>query len=196
MNLPELASLTTNALRGGQEELLFDMETEIFQAIAEYPLWQPRFHAWYAQAYLNRKQPKIALRHCNTGIRLAKAIQDEEGRNQIKELRDQCTAMLVALDQQAKQGGSLLEQALQEIASQNWETAKQLTQTALNEAIEKHDNKQEILALLAMVEIPSESEWAIDEAYRRCQEIGDKNLITAVKKSMDSIGKEVPSHVF
>ena len=55
------------------------MWTEFADVINDHPLWTPRFHAWLCQAHLNLHQPKEALRHCYTGIRLAKAIDDAKG---------------------------------------------------------------------------------------------------------------------
>ena len=196
MNLAELATLTTQSIQNNQLDLLFEMEDDIFQALQDYPLWQPRFHGWYAQAYLNVKNPQKANLHCNTGIRLAKIIQDTQGVESLKELREQITAMLVALAGMQKQGGSKLELALQAFADGDIELCKELGTMSLVEARNAQDSKQEILSLLALGKIPSEQDWSMSTAFQRSQEIGDQNLITAVKKSMDSLGIEIPKHIF
>jgi hypothetical protein len=196
MNIAELAELTTQSIKENQLELLFEMETEIFTALQNYPLWQPRFHGWYAQAYLNVKKPQKANIHCNTGIRLAKALQDDIGVEELKALRDQITAMLVALAGQQKRGGSKLERALQAFEEQNLELCKELATESLEEAVQKEDSKQEILSLLTLAKIPAEKDWAMNRAFGRSQEIGDQNLLTAVKKSFDSLGLEIPKHIF
>lgn len=196
MNLADLAKLTTESIQNNQLDLLFELEEQIFQALQEYPLWLPRFHAWYAQAYLNAKNPQKANIHCNTGIRLAKTIQDDQGVESLKELREQITAMLVALAGQQKQGGTKLELALQAFEEGNIELCQEIATMALVEAKNNDDSKQEILSLLTLAKIPSERSWAITTAFQRTQEIGDQNLITAVKKSMDALGFDIPTHIF
>ena len=196
MNLTELAKLTTQSIQNNQLDLLFEMEEQIFQSLQDYPLWLPRFHGWYAQAYLNVKNPQQANTHCNTGIRLAKAIQDDQGVKSLKELREQITAMLVALAGQQKRGGTKLELALQAFEDGNLELCKELSTLALVEAKNDADAKQEILSLLTLAKLPSEEDWAIQTAFQRCQEISDQNLITAVKKSMEALGREIPTHIF
>lgn len=196
MNLAELAQLTTQSIKENQLELLFEMEAEIFTALRDYPLWQPRFHGWYAQAYLNTKNPQKANIHCNSAIRLAKALQDDSGVEELKALRDQITGMLVALAGQQKQGGSKLERALRAFEEENLELCKKLSLESLTEAVEIQDSKQEILSLLTLAKISTEEDWAMNRAFTRSQEIGDQNLLTAVKKSFDSLGRDVPKHIF
>ena len=196
MNIDDLAKLTTQSIQQNQLDLLFEMENDIFSSLTQYPLWLPRFHGWYAQAYLQAKKPQRANLHCNTAIRLAKAIQDDKGVKHLRDLREQITALLVVLSAKKKEAGSVLEGAISALEAENIELCKDLAQLALKEAIEVQDPKQEILALLTLAKIPSERTTAIDRAYHRCQEIGDMNLITAVKKTMDELNIEVPKHVF
>jgi hypothetical protein len=136
------------------------------------------------------------MRHCHAGRRTARAVQDQQGIEVCAQLLQQASAMLVAMTEQSTAGSSLLEQADQAIRAENWTVALQCTSDSLANAIEQGDHKMEILSLLSMARIPSEQAQAIDRAYHRTQEMNDMNLITLVKKSMDSLGIEVPTHTF
>ena len=54
----------------------------------------------------------------------------------------------------------------------------------------------EILSWLTLARIQEHQDHAVQQAYNRAQEFNDFNLITIVKKSIESLGLEVPVHIF
>ena len=194
--IQQLADGCLQFLKENKPAYALQIWIEFSDIVESHPTWTPRFHAWFAQAHLALRQPKEAMRHCHAGRRTARAIQDQQGVEVCAQLLQQASAMLVAMTEQSTAGSSLLEQADQAIRAEDWPLAKQCTSESLASAIAQGDNKMEILSLLSMARIPSEQEQAINRAYHRTQEMNDMNLITLVKKSMDSLGIEIPTHTF
>lgn len=194
--IQQLADGCLQFLKENKPEYALQIWVEFSDIIESNPVWTPRFHAWFCQAHLALRQPKEAMRHCHAGRRTARTIQDQQGIDVCAQLLQQASAMLVAMTEQSTAGNSLLEQADQAIRSENWTLAMQYTSESLDVAIAQGDHKMEILSLLSMARIPTEQSQAIERAYHRTQEMNDMNLITLVKKSMDSLGIEVPIHTF
>ena len=195
-NIQQLADGCLQFLRENKSEYVLQVWTEFENVISDNPLWTPRFHAWMCQAHLNLHQPKEALRHCYTGIRLAKAIDDAKGVTSLEELRTQAVGMLSALTKQSQDRDHLLAQADSAIQAEDWETAGSLAQQSLTEAIEKNDGKLEILSLLTVARIPQYTHEYLQRAHDRSQELNDFNLITLVKKSYDALKVDIPGHIF
>ena len=195
-NIQQLADGCLQFLREGKSEYVLQIWSEFPAVLDENPLWAPRFHAWFCQAHLNLRQPKEALRHCHTGIRLAKAIDDQKGVEAIEELRSQAVAMLTALTKQSEDLDHLLSKANQAIVTQSWIEAEQFATQSLEEAILQEDTKLEVLSLLTLARIPALQQQYLARAHKRTQEINDFNLITLVKKSYDALGVSLPTHVF
>ena len=130
------------------------------------------------------------------GIRLAKAIEDTQGATSLEELRTQAVGMLSALTKQAEDLDHLLAQADIAIQASEWDIAENLAQQSLTEALRDHDGKLEILSLLTMARIPAHTLTYLQRAHDRAQDLNDFNLITLVKKSYDSLGVDIPSHIF
>ena len=192
----QLADGCLQFLREDKSEYVIQVWKEFEDVINAHPLWTPRFHAWLCQAHLNLHQPKLALRHCYTGIRLAKAIEDTKGATSLEELRTQAVGMLSALTKQAEDLDHLLAQADVAIQASEWDTATNLAQQSLTEAITEQDGKLEILSLLTLARIPTQTVEYLQRAHNRAQELNDFNLITLVKKSYDSLGVSIPNHIF
>ena len=195
-NIQQLADGCLQFLRDNKSEYVLQVWTEFEDVISDHPLWTPRFHAWLCQAHLNLHQPKEALRHCYTGIRLAKAIDDAKGVASLEELRTQAVGMLSALTKQSQDRDHLLAQADSAIQAADWETASSLAQQSLAEAVEKNDGKLEILSLLTVARIPQYTHEYLQRAHDRSQELNDFNLITLVKKSYDALKVDIPGHIF
>ena len=194
--IQQLADGCLQFLRDNKSEYALQVWIEFEDVIVAHPLWTPRFHAWMCQAHLNLHQPKEALRHCYTGIRLAKAIEDSAGVSSLEELRSQAVGMLGALTKQAEDREHLLAQADAAIQAKEWDSAATFTREALDEALVEQDGKLEILSLLTMARIPSFQAEYLQRAHDRSQELNDFNLITLVKKSYDALGVSIPSHIF
>jgi len=194
--IQQLADGCLQFLREHKSEYALQVWLEFEDIIVAHPLWTPRFHAWMCQAHLNLHQPKEALRHCYTGIRLAKAIEDSAGVSSLEDLRNQAVGMLGALTKQAEDREHLLAQADAAIQAKDWETAETLVMQSLNEALSEQDGKLEILSLLTLARIPSRQTEYLQRAHDRSQELNDFNLITLVKKSYDALGVDIPSHIF
>ena len=195
-HIQQLADGCLQFLRENKSEYVLQVWAEFAGVINDHPLWTPRFHAWLCQAHLNLHQPKEALRHCYTGIRLAKAIDDSKGVQSLEELRTQAVGMLSALTKQAQDTDHLLAQADIAIQAADWDTAATLAQKSLTEAISSNDGKLEILSLLTLARLPEYTQEYLQRAHDRAQELNDFNLITLVKKSYDSLGVSIPSHIF
>ena len=195
-NIQQLADGCLQFLRENKSEYVLQVWTEFADVINEHPLWTPRFHAWLCQAHLNLHQPKEALRHCYSGIRLAKAIDDSTGVQSLEDLRNQAVGMLSALTKQAQDTDHLLAQADIAIQAADWETATTLAQQSLTEAISANDGKLEILSLLTLARVPEYTQEYLQRAHDRSQVLNDFNLITLVKKSYDALGVSIPSHIF
>ena len=195
-NIQQLADGCLQFLRENKSEYVLQVWTEFEDVISDHPLWTPRFHAWLCQAHLNLHQPKEALRHCYTGIRLAKAIDDAKGVASLEELRTQAVGMLSALTKQSQDRDHLLAQADSAIQAEDWETANSLARQSLTEAIDKNDGKLEILSLLTVARIPEYTHEYLQRAHDRSQELNDFNLITLVKKSYDALKVDIPGHIF
>ena len=195
-NIQQLADGCLQFLQENKSEYVLQVWNEFEDVINDHPLWTPRFHAWLCQAHLNLHQPKEALRHCYTGIRLAKAIDDAKGVTSLEELRTQAVGMLSALTKKSQDRDHLLAQADSAIQTADWETASSLAQQSLTEAVEKNDGKLEILSLLTVARIPQYTQEYLQRAHDRSQELNDFNLITLVKKSYDALKVDIPSHIF
>ena len=196
MTLEQWAIKYVQALQKEQFDTLLDSQSEVLPLLEDSPVFAPRFHAWWAQAFLSKREPKTAVVHCNTAIRLAKNILDQDGVIALKELRSQAIAMLSALSAQRHGQPGIVERALTAIETGDFDTGEALADQAHREAIQEDDPKKEILSLLTLAKLPHRSEKAIEIAYERTQEIGDVNLITAVKKAMDALGHKSPPHIF
>lgn len=194
--IQQLANGCLQFLRENKSEYVLQVWTEFADVINDHPLWTPRFHAWLCQAHLNLHQPKEALRHCYTGIRLAKAIDDAKGVTSLEDLRTQAVAMLSALTKQARAPDHLLGQADIAIQASEWDTAEILARQSLTEATSANDGKLEILSLLTLARIPEYTQEYLLRAHDRSQELNDFNLITLVKKSYDALGIDLPHHIF
>ena len=192
----QLADGCLQFLRENKSEYVVEVWNEFADVINAHPLWTPRFHAWLCQAHLNLHQPKEALRHCYTGIRLAKAIEDAKGAASLEVLRSQAVGMLGALTKQAEDLDHLLAQADIAIQALEWETARNLAKESLSQAITTQDGKLEILSLLTLARIPSDTIKYLQKAHDRAQELNDFNLITLVKKSYDALKVPIPNHIF
>lgn len=195
-HIQQLADGCLQFLRENKSEYVIQVWTEFADVINDHPLWTPRFHAWLCQAHLNLHQPKEALRHCYTGIRLAKAIDDKVGVSSLEELRTQAVAMLSALTKKAQDRDHLLAQADSAIQAADWSSATTLAQQSLTEAIAASDGKLEILSLLTLARVPEYTREYLQRAHERAQELNDFNLITLVKKSYDALKVDIPSHIF
>ena len=182
-------------LNNDQPEYVLQVWEEFEGIIKEHPLWLPRFHSWCCQAHLTLKQSKPALRHCHAGRRAAKSIDDKKGVEVFDGLKQQATQLLVSQSSKDLEEG-ILEQATLAIRQEKWEEAFTLIQISLQEAVEKNDHKMEILSLLTLARIPIHQSTAVQQAFDRAQSIGDFNLIHIVKKSIESLGLEVPVHIF
>jgi hypothetical protein len=157
---------------------------------------RPKFHAWWAQAFLSKQDPNAAIRHVNTAIRYAKQIQDDDGVIALKEFRSTAISMLAAINAKSHGTPTILEQAIRKIDSGEIVIGEQLAEQSYQQAIAENNNKMEILSLLAMAKIQSRRIEVLALAHDRAQDIGDPNLITAVKKTMDSLGCVPPPHIF
>lgn len=195
-NIQQLADGCLQFLREGKSEYVLQIWKEFPAVLDEHPLWAPRFHAWFCQAHLNLRQPKAALRHCHSGLRLAKAIDDATGVSALEDLRTQAVNMLTAITQQQEDSDHLLSQANISIQAKDWDSAISIAQRSLTEAEQSNDTKLEILSLLTLARIPSQQEASLQRAHERAQEINDFNLITLVKKSFDALGVDIPAHIF
>ena len=187
-----LAQDIQDALSHKQSLIVIDIWKAQEKNLQEYPVWLPKFHYWLAQAHALEHAPKLALRHCNTGIRLAKMISDTEMLMLLEQLREGTAQQL--LQEQAPP--TPLEDALELIAHKQYDQAKDTLYHLYHTARTQQDHKMEILALLALAKIPSLQQECVTKAYDRCQELDDFNLITLVKKSMDALGIPVPVHIF
>ena len=195
-NIQQLADGCLQFLRENQSDYVLQIWTEFSDVLDENPLWAPRFHAWFCQAHLNLKQPKEALRHCHAGLRLAKAIDDADGITAIEALKAQAVAMLTVLTQQENDRDHILSKADDAIQKHQWSMAEEFARSSLDSALEKQDSKLEVLSLLTLARIPSLQQEFLTTAYNRVQHLEDFNLITLVKKSFDSLGVDVPDHIF
>ena len=194
--IQQLADGCLQFLREGKSEYVFQVWSEFSDTINAHPLWTPRFHAWLCQAHLNLKQPKEALRHCHTGIRLARTIEDKHGVQSLEELRSQAVAMLAAITKQQEDMDHLLAQADLAIQAEDWTNAEVLGLKSLSEAIQDEDGKLEILSLLTLARIPNLTTKYLERAHNRAQVLNDFNLITLVKKSFDALNVTIPHHIF
>ena len=182
-------------LNNDQPEYVLQIWDEFQDIIKDHPLWLPRFHSWCCQAHLALRQPKLGLRHCHAGRRAAKSIDDQAGIEVFNTLQQQATHLLSA-QTPTSSGHGILDQAVSAIENGLWDEATILIETSIQQALQQNDHKMEILSWLTLARIQEHQDYAVQQAYNRAQEFNDFNLITIVKKSIESLGLEVPVHIF
>ena len=180
--------------RGAADQALAAIPEAALQA-GEDPRLQGRILAWHAQALGMQGQHRAALDSLREAIRLAKAHEAPE---QVAALRRLQAEWLLALQAPPTLGAtaaptSKLERALAAIGAGDPTVGEALAEQALAEA---QDAKEQVVALLALANLPHRAAEAIADAARIADDAGDMNLVTAVARGARQAGVELPAHVY
>lgn len=180
--------------RGAADQALAAIPEAAVQA-GDDPRLQGRILAWHAQALAMQGQHRAALDSLREAIRLAKAHETKE---QVAALRQLQAAWLMALQAPPAAAptaapASTVEQALAAIKAGDATVGEALAELALADAA---DAKAQVVALLALANLPHRAAEAIAAAAQIADETGDMNLVTAVARGARQVGVALAAHVY
>ena len=195
-NADTFADTIIEALKKSDADTVISIQNEALQTAVDQPDLLAKMHGWIAQAYLLKGNGEKAMKHSSKGIRHARSVFDDQGVKILKDIRSRAISIQQAQQQFNANSDSLLAQADEAFKSNNIERARALTEQAIQIADSEIDVREQILARLMMVRIVENKSDVLAEALEIADKSNDKNLVTAVKKAMDAIGIEIPTHVF
>jgi hypothetical protein len=180
--------------RGAADQALAAIPDAALQA-GDDPRLQGRILAWHAQALALQGQHRPALDSLREAIRLAKAHEPQE---QVVALRRLQGDWLMALQTPPVEGQtaadtSTLGRALAAIKAGDTTLGEALADQAFADA---QDAKEQVVALLALANLPHRAAEAIAAAAQIADDAGDMNLVTAVVRGARQAGVDLEVHVY
>lgn len=180
-----------------QQFSLFDEEAKQILAQPLHPLLKARVLSWYAQSKQQQHHLSEAIFLYEQAIETAKEAGDPEGirtlEEQYQQLREQKKAQEVTSN---KQIDDPLQAGITLLKHRNTNRAETLLLSSVAQADEEGEPKGRVLARLALARLPSYQNAMLTQALHIARQEGDMNLVTAVKKTMDQLGENIPPHVF
>jgi len=192
----QLAIKIIEALKINQPILVIDLEVQIISAAQERPELLCKAYGWIAQAYILLNEGDKAMKSASKAIGLARSLFDHKGMKILQDLRSKAIAISKAKNAYLPTDKSTIAQANEALTSGDNAKAKTLAHQAIAEADEKNNPRDQIISRLLLARMGENQEKILMEALSIADRSSDKNLVTAVKKAMDSIGYHVKEHIF
>lgn len=201
---PVWARGMVSALQRGDHRYVVATGPMALDAAKDDPPLLARVHTWLAQSHARLGDLDAARDHIRLAIREVKAIGDEEGLRQVRELRRQVLAQAKGQPDAPAAPPTLppppadtpLGRALAALRLGEPVEAMRLAVAAREAAALAGDPKAEVIALLTMARIPGHAEAALFTARDRADHSGDMNLVAAVARAARELGVDLGSHVF
>lgn len=172
---------------------LFD---DALAAAVDRPALRARLHGWHAQALLQVRRPEEASSAALRGIRAAKSIGDADGIAALRDLQAQALAQAGALKAPRPDVTTPVGLAVAALDEGREKAGELLALGAFRQAQAAGDDRESVLALLALARLPHRTEAALRQAGELADASGDMNLVTAVAKAFKAAGVEVAAKVF
>ena len=155
-----------------------------------------KIYSWVGQAYNKEREYSKALRMYGEAITLAKEIEDFDGietlNAEVEKIQSQADA-ISRIDGSRKtplaMGVNLLKQG-QKTRAEN------ALLSAVVDADTTGSNRSKVLSRLALAQLEEYRVRMLEEAYNIAVDCGDRNLIVAVKKTMEQFNIKLPPKVF
>ena len=173
-----------------------DLFEDALAAAVDRPALRARLHGWHAQALLQVRRPEEASSAALRGIRAAKSIGDADGVTALRDLQAQAIAQAGALRVPAPKVTTPVGMAVAALDAGRTKAGEILALGALRQAKDAGDDREAVLALLAMARLTHRTESALKQAHAIANASGDMNLVTAVAKAAKAAGMEFGVRVF
>ena len=161
------------------------------------PRLRARLWGWRCQALLASRQPQQAIRSVRQGIRAARTAADADGIKALRDLQQQAMAQAAALKvPPPEDDDSPLALAIRALDDGKEKLGEILALGALAHARKQGEPRDVIFAYLALARLPHRTEQAILSARAYADQVGDKNLITAVTRASRASNVPIPPKVF
>lgn len=185
-------------LASGDHQAAIDaIDAALAQLAEERPGLQARLWGWRCQALLATRQPQQAIRSVRQGIRAARAAEDADGVQALRELQKQAMAQAAALKvPPPEDDDSPLALAIRALDDGKEQLGEILALGALAHARKHGEPRDVIFAYLALARVPHRTEQAILSARQYADEVGDRNLVTAVAHASRAANVVIPPKVF
>ena len=177
---------------------LFDEEALQILAQPLHPLLHAKVLSWYAQSQQQQNNLSDAIHIYEQAIQAAQNAGDDEGALMLKEQHQQLLEQKKAQETTPTNHRSddPLQAGIAQLQHRNTSRAETLLLSSVAQADEEGDPKSRVLSRLALSRLPSYQSAMIEQALHIAQQEGDMNLVTAVKKTMDQLGQNIPPHIF
>jgi hypothetical protein len=156
-----------------------------------------RLHAWLAQAHDQLGAGKAARRHLRAALKIARTLDDPEELAALRPLQEQIVSRVVSANAPAPAPpatGAGRASAAFDVGEPA--LGERLARAALADARASEDNRETVLALLALARHPDHREAAIREAAAFADGTNDRNLVTAVAHAARAGGVHLAPKVF
>lgn len=165
-------------------------------ASVDRPALRARLHGWRAQALLQLRRPEDASSAALQGIRAARAAGDADGLTALRDLQSQALAQAGALKAPPPDVTTPVGLAVSALDAGKLKSGELLALGALRQALDAKDNRESVLALLALARLPHRTEAALMQAHAIADSSGDMNLVTAVARAAKAAGINFGVRVF
>ncbi|MDG1482967.1 MAG: hypothetical protein P8R54_25475 [Myxococcota bacterium] len=165
-------------------------------ASVDRPALRARLHGWHAQALLQVRRPEEASSAALRGIRAARSIGDSDGVTALRDLQTQAIAQAGALKAPPPDVTTPVGLAVAALDDGRNKAGELLALGAFRQAQAAGDDREAVLAMLALARLPHRTEAALRRAHGLADASGDMNLVTAVAKAFNAAGVEIKAKVF
>lgn len=160
------------------------------------PGLRARLWGWRCQAHLNQRDAQQAITAVRQALRAARDDGDVDGLKALRDLQSQAMAMAAALKVQAPTDDAPLSQALRALDAGKLRLGEILALGALAHAKKEGSPRDVVFAYLTLARLPHRAEAAIRDAGTYADQVGDKNLVTAVARAANAAGVDIAPKVF
>ena len=177
------------ALAAGQIEVVLADGPALARALApDRPALSARVYAWLSQARLQAGDAPGAAGAAMAGQRAARAAKDADGLVALRGLQASAMAAQAAAAEREKAppADTPAGRAVLAIDEGRLGEGEALAEAALAES---SDDREQIIALLALARLPHRRDEALDRAMLRADASGDMNLVTAVAHALRAAGR-------
>lgn len=193
----DLALQVYRALQRRAPEAAARLGPAALAAATGRPRLQGRLHAWIAQAQDQLGAGKAARTHLRAALKIARTLDDPEELAALRPLQEQIVSRVVSANAPAPAppvtGAGRASAAFD---AGEPDLGERLARAALADARASGDERETVLALLALARHPDQCESAIREAAAYADGTNDRNLVTAVAHAARAAGVHLAAKVF
>ena len=179
------------ALKKGDGAKALEVAETAYDGAAGRPALEARVLTWWAQALRLAGDRDGARARLGAALAKAEEAGDDQGVAAIQPLLTE-----LAPPDAIPAVSTPVGLAVEALGRGELKRGELLALGAHRLAVRDGDVREQVLALLALAQLPHRTRAAIEEAARVADESGDANLVTAVAKAAKAAGRVLPKHVF